>query len=54
MSLPKEPLCVPALRKLLARGDVTTSDQIVVFNTGSGIKYIEELERRTLKTEASY
>lgn len=43
---PEGAACVPALRKLVARGDVSASDQVVLFNTGAGIKYIEELPDR--------
>jgi threonine synthase len=34
------------LRKLVERGEVSADDQVVLFNTGAGIKYIEELEQR--------
>jgi threonine synthase len=40
---PEGAACLPALRKLVARGDVSPDDQVVLFNTGAGIKYIEEL-----------
>jgi threonine synthase len=42
---PEGAACLPALRKLLARGEIKTDDQVVLFNTGAGIKYIEELTR---------
>jgi threonine synthase len=32
---------VPALRKLLERGDIKPEEKVVLFNTGSGIKYID-------------
>ena len=35
---------VAALRKLLASGDVTKDERIVLFNTGGGIKYLEAFE----------
>ncbi|MFN2636502.1 MAG: threonine synthase [Gemmatimonadaceae bacterium] len=38
---PEGGACVPALRKLLARGDVRSDEKVVLFNTGSGIKYLE-------------
>ncbi len=38
---PEGGACVPALRKLLASGDVKAEEKIVLFNTGSGIKYPE-------------
>jgi len=40
---PEGAACLPALRKLVSRGDVSPDDQVVLFNTGAGIKYIEEL-----------
>jgi threonine synthase len=42
---PEGGACVPALRKLLARGDVKPDERVVLFNTGSGIKYIDVFER---------
>jgi threonine synthase len=38
---PEGGACVPALSKLLARGDVKPDERVVLFNTGSGIKYLE-------------
>jgi threonine synthase len=43
---PEGAACLPALRKLVERGEVSADDQVVLFNTGAGIKYIEELEQR--------
>jgi threonine synthase len=40
---PEGAACLPALRKLIDSGDVKTSDRVVLFNTGSGVKYIEAL-----------
>jgi threonine synthase len=45
---PEGGACVPALRKLLARGDVKPDERVVIFNTGSGIKYLDVFEK-TLK-----
>jgi threonine synthase len=42
---PEGGACVPALRKLLARGDVKPDEKIVLFNTGSGIKYIDAFDK---------
>jgi threonine synthase len=42
---PEGGACVPALRKLLARGDVKSNEKIVLFNTGSGIKYLEAFDQ---------
>jgi threonine synthase len=38
---PEGGACVPALRKLLERGKVSPHDRVVLFNTGSGIKYLD-------------
>src|SRR6267378_3743075 len=38
---PEGAACLPALRKLLADGSVETDERVVLFNTGSGVKYIE-------------
>ena len=36
--------CLPALRKLIETGDVKPGERVVLFNTGSGIKYMESFE----------
>jgi len=38
---PEGAACVAALRKLLANGFLKSSDRIVLYNTGSGLKYPE-------------
>jgi threonine synthase len=38
---PEGAACLPALRKLLADQSVTPHDRVVLFNTGSGVKYLE-------------
>ena len=38
---PEGGACVPALRKLVASGDVKANERVVLFNTGSGIKYLD-------------
>jgi threonine synthase len=47
---PEGGACVPALRKLLERGDVKPDERVVLFNTGSGIKYLEAFEKRLRAT----
>jgi threonine synthase len=47
---PEGGACVPALRKLLERGDVKPDERVVLFNTGSGIKYLEAFEKRLKAT----
>ena len=41
---PEGGACLPALRQLLALQTVSPDDSIVLFNTGSGIKYLEALD----------
>lgn len=38
---PEGAACLPALRKLMERGDVKADERIVLFNTGAGVKYLE-------------
>jgi threonine synthase len=38
---PEGAACVAALRKLLAAGFLSPRDRIVIYNTGSGLKYLE-------------
>jgi threonine synthase len=47
---PEGGACVPALRKLLARGDVKPNEKVVLFNTGSGIKYVEAFDQKLKAT----
>jgi threonine synthase len=38
---PEGAACVPALRKLIERGEVKADERVVLFNTGAGVKYLE-------------
>ncbi len=38
---PEGAACLPALQKLMESGQVNSSDRVVLFNTGSGVKYME-------------
>jgi len=38
---PEGAACLPALRKLVESGEVNKHERVVLFNTGSGVKYIE-------------
>ncbi len=38
---PEGAACLPALRSLLKSGDIDPADRVVLFNTGSGLKYLE-------------
>ncbi|MBA3467477.1 MAG: threonine synthase [Gemmatimonadaceae bacterium] len=41
---PEGGACVPALRRLLEAGLVKPDERVVLFNTGSGIKYLDEFD----------
>ena len=38
---PEGAACLPALKKLIASGYINEGESVVIFNTGSGIKYLE-------------
>jgi threonine synthase len=38
---PEGAACLPALRKLLAAGEIKVDEEVVLFNTGAGVKYLE-------------
>jgi len=42
---PEGAACLPALEKLIDSGAVKTNDRVVLFNTGSGVKYMESFDR---------
>src|ERR687889_562808 len=37
---PEGAACLPALRKLIERGEVNGDERVVLFNTGAGVKYL--------------
>jgi len=41
---PEGAACLPALRKLIDDGEVKNGETVVLFNTGSGIKYLEAFQ----------
>ena len=41
---PEGGACVPALRKLIERGKIKPAERVVLFNTGSGIKYLDAFD----------
>jgi threonine synthase len=41
---PEGAACLPALRKLIAEDEISPGETVVLFNTGSGIKYLEAFE----------
>lgn len=38
---PEGAACLPALRKLMAAGEIRPDERVVLFNTGAGVKYLE-------------
>jgi len=42
---PEGAACLPALRKLIDMGQVNPGDRVVLFDTGSGVKYMESFDR---------
>jgi threonine synthase len=38
---PEGAACLPALRKLVERGDIRHDERVVLFNTGAGVKYLD-------------
>ncbi|HEX3745183.1 MAG TPA: threonine synthase [Bryobacteraceae bacterium] len=50
---PEGAACVAALQKLLASGFLKGSDRIVLYNTGSGLKYPEAYSTRFPRTASS-
>jgi threonine synthase len=43
---PEGAACLPALRKLIETGAVRRNERVVLFNTGSGLKYLDAFEAR--------
>lgn len=41
---PEGGACLPALKQLIDRGEVSPDEKIVLFNTGSGLKYLDIFE----------
>ena len=50
---PEGGACVAALSKLLASGFLKQNERIVIYNTGSGLKYLEAFATRFPRTTAS-
>jgi threonine synthase len=47
---PEGAACVAALEKLLASGFLKPAERIVIYNTGSGLKYLEAYATRFPRT----
>ena len=43
---PEGAACLPTLRKMLSDGSVKSNERVVLFNTGSGVKYLESFSDR--------
>lgn len=43
---PEGAACLPALKKLIETGEVDKRERVVLFNTGSGVKYMESFGTR--------
>ena len=41
---PEGGACLPALKQLIERGEVSRDERVVLFNTGSGLKYLDAFE----------
>ena len=50
---PEGAACVPAYRKLLASGFLRPDQSVVLFNTGSGLKYLDVIEGPARSPKAS-
>jgi len=44
---PEGAACVAALRRLIANGWIKRADEVLIFNTASGLKYLDVLQRNT-------
>ncbi|HEU4747811.1 MAG TPA: pyridoxal-phosphate dependent enzyme, partial [Gemmatimonadaceae bacterium] len=47
LAAPEGGACVPALRRLLDRGDIDRSERVVLFNTGAAVKHLDAFDGRT-------
>jgi threonine synthase len=50
---PEGAACVAALERLLHDGFLASKDRIVIYNTGSGLKYLEAYSTRFPRTASS-
>ncbi len=50
---PEGGACVAALKKLLSNGFLKPDDRIVLYNTGTGLKYLEAFSTRFSRTSSS-
>ena len=41
---PEGGACVPALRRLIDRGEIAKSERVILFNTGGAVKYLDAFE----------
>ena len=50
---PEGAACLPALKKLMAGGAVKSEERVVLFNTGSGVKYMESFSKPVMVAKGS-
>jgi threonine synthase len=43
--LPRGTACIAALRRLLGNGWIKPADEVVIFNTASGLKYLDVIQK---------
>ncbi len=48
---PEGAACVAALRRLVANGWIKSDDAVIIFNTASGLKYLDVIQRNVSKTD---
>ena len=46
LAVPEGGACVAALKRLLASGFLKPDERIVIYNTGTGLKYLEAYSPR--------
>ena len=51
---PEGAACVAALRRLMATGWIRPTDEVLIFNTASGLKYLDVLQAHQLTSGANY
>ena len=50
---PEGAACVAALRRLLESGWIKTDEEVVIFNTASGLKYLDVIQETSLKLSSA-
>jgi threonine synthase len=47
---PEGAACIAALRRLVAKSWIKPDDQVLLFNTASGLKYLDVIKEPSMKT----